>query len=170
MSVVFTGAKTHVTRRQVAGSVSNYATYGAFEQHPAAKHIVATRGGKSYCWIAMEWRPATIDEVRKFVRADLEKCDPQQIAVFRQYSVDPYFAPIERYGKLEKVVVVAYNSGEVMYWEDVEEGFNTSPVGADGHVLQHWCNQDDLGTALNQWIEGRESGKLGPPKPLPYRD
>ena len=42
-----------------------------------------------------------------------------------------------------------------MYWEDVEEGFNISPLTPDGRVLEHWCNQDDLGIALNHWIEGR---------------
>jgi hypothetical protein len=114
----------------------------------------------------MEWHPPTIDEVRDILKADLEKCDPQQIAIFQQYSVDPYFAPILRYGKLEKVVVVAQKSGEVMYWEDVEEGFNISPVGSDGRVLEHWCNQDALGIALNHWIEGRKSDRCGPAKPF----
>jgi hypothetical protein len=116
----------------------------------------------------MQWNPATIDEVKDILETDLEKCDPQQFAVFRQYSVEPYFAPIVRYGKVEKVVIVAHRAGEVIYWEDVEEGFNISPLGSDGLVLEHWCNQDDLSTALNQWIEGRERhyGNSSPAKPL----
>jgi len=85
----------------------------------------------------MQWHPATIDQVKEILKAALEKCDPQQIAIFRQYSVEPYFAPIQRFGKLENVVVVAQQSGEVIYWEDVDEGFNISPVGPDGAVLEH---------------------------------
>ena len=109
--------------------------------------------------------------MRDILRADLEKCDPQQIAAFRQYGVEPYFAPIQRYGKLENVVVVARKSEDVIYWEDVEEGFNISPVGPDGLVLEHWCNQDDLGIALNEWIDGRtrRDGNFGPAKPLNSR-
>ncbi len=103
----------------------------------------------------MQWHPATIDDVRSILKADLEKCDPQQLAIFKQYSVDPYFAPIMRSGQLEKVIVVARKSDEVIYWEDVEEGFNISPVGEGGLVLEHRCNQDELGFALNRWVEGR---------------
>jgi|HubBroStandDraft_1064217.scaffolds.fasta_scaffold159344_2 hypothetical protein len=104
----------------------------------------------------MQWKPATLDQVKDIVKTDLEKCDPQQLAVFHQHSVEPFFAPILRYGNLGKIVIVAQKSGEVIYWEDVEEGFNISPLGSDGFVLEHWCNQDELGWALNQWIEGRE--------------
>lgn len=65
------------------------------------------------------------------------------------------FAPIVRYGQSENVVVVAVRMNQVIYYEDVEEGFNLSPVGPDGVILEHWCNQDDLGKALDRWIEGR---------------
>ena len=115
----------------------------------------------------MPWRPATIEDVKEVLKLDLKECNPQQITTFQQYSVDPYFASILRYGKREQVVVVAEKSGEVMYWEDVEEGFNISPVGPNGNILEHWCNQDDLGIALNEWIEGRRKHqKLSPAKPL----
>jgi len=95
----------------------------------------------------MEWKAATLSEVGDIVKADLAKCDPEQMATFRQFSVEPYYAPIVRYGEIGQVVVVARKSDEVMYWEDVEEGFNISPVGQDGVVLEHWCNQDELGWA-----------------------
>jgi hypothetical protein len=77
------------------------------------------------------------------------------LAVFQKYSIEPYFAGIIRHGELENVVVVAKKSDEVIYWEDVEEGFNISRVRSDGLILEHWCGQDELGVALNRWIEGR---------------
>jgi hypothetical protein len=105
----------------------------------------------------MEWRPATIADVKNILETDLPKCDDQQLATYRRYSVEPHFAQIARYGKIEKVVVVAENSGHAIYWEDVEEGFNISPLGPDGVILEHWCSQDELGHALNHWIEGRRT-------------
>jgi hypothetical protein len=105
----------------------------------------------------MNWRPATIDQVERIVKEDLAKCSPQHIAIFRQYAVDPYLAPIVRNEKLESVVVVARKSNEVIYWEDVEEGFNVSSTGPDGSILDHGYNQDDLGLALNRWIQSPES-------------
>ena len=68
---------------------------------------------------------------------------------------------------METVVVVARKGEEVIYWEDGEEGFNVSPIAQDGRILEHWCNQDELGHALNAWIDGRErSTKLGPAVPI----
>jgi hypothetical protein len=64
-------------------------------------------------------------------------------------------------------VVAARQGDEVIYWEDVEEGFNVSPVGEGGRILEHLCNQDELRHALNAWIDGRErSTKLGPAVPI----
>lgn len=68
---------------------------------------------------------------------------------------------------METVVVVARKGEEVIYWEDVEEGFNVSPIGEGRRILEHWCNQDELRHALNAWIDGRErSTKLGPAVPV----
>jgi hypothetical protein len=67
---------------------------------------------------------------------------------------------------MENVVVAARRGEEVIYWEDVEEGFNLSPIAPDGRILEHWCNQDALGLALNAWIEGRERPRaIGPGQP-----
>jgi hypothetical protein len=103
----------------------------------------------------MEWKPATVEAVKKIIEGDLPACDDEQIATFKKYAVEPYLAPISRCGKMETVVVVARRRDEVIYWEDVEEGFNLSPVTSDGRILEHWCNQDELRLALNAWIEGR---------------
>src|SRR6266516_3701150 len=93
----------------------------------------------------MQWKPATVEEVRQIIQDDLALCDNEQIATFKKYSVEPYPAPICRYNETEYVVIVACKGDEAIYWEDVEEGFNVSRVGQDGQILEHWCNQDELG-------------------------
>lgn len=111
----------------------------------------------------MEWHSATVDEVKKIVRDDLAECDEAQLVAFKRFAVEPYVAPILRYGEMENAVVVARRGHEVIYWEDVEEGFNLSPLAPDGQILEHLCNQDELGFALNAWIEGRtRPTRLGP--------
>jgi hypothetical protein len=102
-----------------------------------------------------EWKSATVEAVNKIVQKDLTACDAKQKAAFDRYSVEPHPAPILRYGQIETVIVVARKGNEVVYWEDVEEGFNTSPVDDEGRIVEHWCNQDTLGIALNRWVEGR---------------
>ena len=105
----------------------------------------------------MEWKPASIEIVESIVQADLAECDQEQVSAFDRYAIPLCRAPIVRYGKAESVIVVARRGEEVIYWEDVEEGFNVSPIAPDGRILVHSCNQDDLGLALNAWVEGRRT-------------
>ena len=109
-----------------------------------------------------EWKPASVEEVKRIVKKDLARFDAKQRAVFQQYKVEPYTASIVRYGNPETVVIVAQRGNEVIYWEDVEQGFNLSRITDKGLILEHWCNQDDLGLALNSWIEERPRPKVGP--------
>ena len=114
-----------------------------------------------------DWQPATIEEVNEIVARDLKDCDAEQLAAFAKYRVEPFSAALVRYGQTESVVVVARNGDQVIYWEDVEDGFNVSPIDSDGRVLEHWCNQDELRYALNAWIEGRGlPGRFGPAVPV----
>src|SRR6266542_3788757 len=115
----------------------------------------------------MGWQLTTVEDVKRIGGEDLAMCDAEQVAAFERYRVEPYLAPIVRYGKLETVVVVARRGAQAIYWEDVEDGFNLSPVTDDGRILEHWCNQDDLGLALNYWIEGRTQPPIvGPAVPV----
>lgn len=108
-----------------------------------------------------------LKDVSEIILGNLARCDAAQRAAFRRYKVEPYYAPIRRYGSMDSVVVVARRESQVIYWEDVEEGFNVSPLDEHGAILEHWCNQDHLGLALNSWVEGRNpSPKLGPAKPI----
>jgi hypothetical protein len=101
------------------------------------------------------WSPATVEEVTKIVQEHLADCDREQLAAFERYAVTLHFAPILRHGKNEHVVVVAQRATGTIYWEDVEEGFNLSSTTPEGELLDHRCNQDGLGLALNQWIGDR---------------
>jgi hypothetical protein len=114
-----------------------------------------------------DWRPASVDQVRQIVARDIKACDAEQLAAFQRCRVEPFSAPIMRYGKTETVVVVARNGDQVIYWEDVENGFNVSPISSDGCIVEHWCNDDELRFALNAWIDGRGlPGRFGPAVPL----
>jgi hypothetical protein len=74
---------------------------------------------------------------------------------------------IVRHGKTESIVVVARNGEQVIYYEDVEDGFNVSPISPDGRVLEPRCNRDELRLALNAWIDGRGlPRRFGPAVPV----
>lgn len=114
-----------------------------------------------------EWRPIEEEELEQIIREDLAVCTPEQRAVFEQYRVPLHRATIKRYGKVEQVFIVAQRGQEVMCFEDIEEGFNFSPIDADGKILQHWCNQDELTYALWHWMGRPQEDRLGPAEPVP---
>ncbi len=59
----------------------------------------------------------------------------------------------------------------VVWYNDIEEGFNRSRYERYGTISDYWCNQDDLEIAIQGLVsflqEGVESGAfLGPPRPV----
>jgi hypothetical protein len=114
-----------------------------------------------------KWRPITDEELRDLLEVQLAACAPERRELFERHRVIPYRAPLVRYGKRELVFVVAVKDGEALYYEDVEDGFNLSPLSESGEILQHWCNQDDLQYALRHWTPGVTTrGRRGPATPL----
>lgn len=105
------------------------------------------------------------DALELLIEEQLRDCTDEQRDFFSQVRVSLQEAPIMRYGKGESVFVVARHNNEAMYYEEAEEGFNISPVGSAGEILQHWCNQDELRHALTAWMGGRKQ-KLGPGVPV----
>jgi hypothetical protein len=97
------------------------------------------------------WEPISEVELSELLQHQLAECPPAVAAIFEAHRVPPYRAPIRRNDRLESVFIVAQRGPEVMYFEDVEEGFNFSPLSDAGEILEHWCNQDELKYALRRW-------------------
>lgn len=116
----------------------------------------------------MTWAPTTQTELESLIKAELEACSKEQKEIFVLYRVPLRKAQIVRCGKPEFIFIVAQRGDEVMYYEDVEEGFNISPLAGDGSIKEHWCNQDDLQHALNWWLYPNDPQlpKIGPAKKI----
>jgi hypothetical protein len=102
------------------------------------------------------WQPISAVELGELIARQLRDCEPELIAAFERYKVTPFRAAIDRYGREEHVFVVARRRDEVMYFEDVEDGFNFSRISPEGKILEHWCNQDELKHALRRWVPNRD--------------
>lgn len=61
--------------------------------------------------------------------------------------------------------------GELVLWyNDIEEGFNISPYNVYGEIGEYRCSQDELGLAVQKLLWLVETGETfsyaGPPRPL----
>ena len=114
------------------------------------------------------WQPISQAELEALIEKELLDCTDEIKAVFYQYAIPLTRYPIMRYGKLEFVFCAAIRDKEVMYYEDVEEGWNFSLLPQEGEALQHWCNQDELKFALLNWCESGKASKQFPLGPAGY--
>lgn len=100
--------------------------------------------------------PISRPEFEAFLREELANCFPAERALFEQSRIDLERRPFVRKDYLESAFVVAFYRHEIMYYNDIEGGFNTSPVNPDGAIVEYWCNQDTLQAALHTWLRQHE--------------
>ncbi len=66
--------------------------------------------------------------------------------------------------------VVGIIGMQVIWYNDIEDGFNVSRYVREGRIEEYWCNQDDLRDLLSCLCDrinvGTVQGKLGPPGPI----
>lgn len=94
------------------------------------------------------WSASTIEEIDELVARELCACPDDLAELFASIRVPFRAVPIMRSGAPEHVFAVAERDGVVVYYEDVEEGFNLSRLASDGSILtpghEQWRLRDAL--------------------------
>jgi len=67
--------------------------------------------------------------------------------------------------------VVAIYGNTVIWYNDIEEGFNRSTYESYGRIIEYWCNQDYLEWTLQHVLDEIKDGVpsggyTGPPQPI----
>ena len=96
------------------------------------------------------WQPITVIQLEELVANQLAICTPEHQKIFEAIRVPFYQVPIHRLGKIENVFVVAAFANLVLYYEDIEEGFEIQELSEGGEILNQGCNQYDLHNVLVQ--------------------
>lgn len=94
--------------------------------------------------------PLSEKELEALLAEELQRCTPAQRKGFEAHRVPIHKVPIHRLGITEEVFVVAEFSEGVLYYEDVEEGFEVAALGPDGAISEQGCNQFELSHVLSQ--------------------
>lgn len=104
------------------------------------------------------WTPIPLDELKQIVDKQLATCDRNERALFEAHRVPPFQIPIRRFGRIEDVFAVARFGARVLYYEDVEEGFELSTPDEHGTIPEQGCNQFELPMVLKQLLDGDDNG------------
>ena len=117
-----------------------------------------------------EWSPITEGELwDKINKAWLEMSLPQR-RLWELIKIDPIKWKETSYGKMGGGFwVVALYGSSVIWYNDIEEGFNLSAWSSFGLIDDYWCNQDELQWTIqrvvNQWTqEAPHTGNTSAPE------
>lgn len=97
------------------------------------------------------WKPITSAEFQKLFNEEKSNLPDAALLAFERFALPISTAKIrrsEQYGD-EEVFVVAKSPKGVIYFDDVEWGFNFSPIDMRGHILQRGASQSWLVPQLN---------------------
>jgi hypothetical protein len=100
----------------------------------------------------MTWHPIQLDDLGAMISRELAECSEEQRAFFERVAVAPkkWQSPYGDDGG--GFWVVAIHRDRVLWYNDIEDGFNVSTFEVQGEIPEHedWCNDDPLKSALPQ--------------------
>jgi len=96
------------------------------------------------------WKPSTASEVTLRLERDIAQLTPNQRAWLTPRLVRAKQVPVAS-DPPHSVVVVAETAGTVLYWSDVEEGWEVDLLSPEGSIDQRSSNQFTLAQALGEW-------------------
>ena len=95
------------------------------------------------------WVPCSREQVETIIAEQEADLSPERRALFEGIRVPLRPAGILRSGEMESIFVVAQLGNRVIYYEDIEDGFNISELAPDGTIANPGFEQWELGHALH---------------------
>jgi len=120
----------------------------------------------------MEWKPITELELLDVIQSTETELNGEYWNFWQLVKTNPKKWDEETYGKAGGGFwVVAICGQKVIWYNDIEEGFNISDYKEFGRFEGFYCNQDELNIAVMRLYElvrfgGEIIGQAGPPLPV----
>ncbi|HVV48879.1 MAG TPA: hypothetical protein VHO06_04410 [Polyangia bacterium] len=116
----------------------------------------------------MNWDSIGLKEIEHIIAEELANATPEEKALFSRIAIPPTKWQLSPWGdEGGGFWVVALMDDRVLWFNDIEDGFNVSRVVVAGQIpsTEYWCNQDELPLAIRA-LAGESHGNFGPPRPL----
>jgi hypothetical protein len=107
----------------------------------------------------IDWKPITEEALRARVAQGKARMNPAQLHLWETIRIDPAKWQLHPDGDPgEGFWVVAIVGRTVIWYNDIEEGFNRSRYAAFGTINDYWCNQDELEITVQYLRNALEQG------------
>lgn len=120
----------------------------------------------------MKWTPTTELEIWDAINDSYERMSLDQRRIWEVIQIHPVKWKQDPYGNQGNGFwVVALIGNTVIWFNDIEDGFNRSSFKEYGVIKEYYCNQDELEWqvqgVINQIRDGYDStGRCGEPLPI----
>lgn len=114
------------------------------------------------------WRPTTEAEIWELINLAWEKMSLPQRRVWETIKVYPMKWKENTYGVMGGGFwVVAIYGSTVVWYNDIEHGFNQSSWTIPGTIDEYCCSQCELQHVIGNSLEGTSPyWRCGPPEPI----
>ena len=97
----------------------------------------------------MNWEPITFDELSNEILKGEIQMNPKHLKFWNEIKINPKKWNEDEYGNEGNVFwVVAKFKNLVVYYNDIEEGFNISDFIEEGKIENYYAEQDELNIAI----------------------
>ncbi|MEH6595805.1 MAG: hypothetical protein V7736_09690 [Colwellia polaris] len=98
----------------------------------------------------MNWSPISEFELHKLIKDQSEVLEQPELDFYNSIKVSLELTPIDRFGKIENVFVLAKFNDLVLFYEDIEEGFEITSLNSNGVISEYGANQYELSHVIHQ--------------------
>ena len=107
----------------------------------------------------IDWKPITGDALRARMAQGKARMSPAQLHLWEAIRIDPEKWQQHPNGDPgEGFWVLAIVGRTVIWYNDIEEGFNRSRYSTYGTIDDYWCNHDELEITVQYLMNALEQG------------
>ena len=120
----------------------------------------------------MTWQPITEAQLRDEINRGVANMTIEQSRLWDAIRVTPQKWKLSPWGDLGGGFWIVAIVGQTIIWfNDIEDGFNHSGYSLLSVIDDYWCNQDELNWTVQNLLDEIQTGKLsgykaGPPQPI----
>jgi len=120
----------------------------------------------------MGWTPFSEAQIADEIAAAEARMSIPQRRLWKAMRIEPEKWKQHPYGDAGAGFWAVGVIGRVVVWfNDIEDGFNRSSYREYGAIEEYWCNQDELEFTIQRLLAAIETGEdaellLGPPMPI----
>ncbi|WP_035060713.1 hypothetical protein [Andreprevotia chitinilytica] len=101
----------------------------------------------------MSWQPISESKIWDKIICAESEMNPAQLRLWEVIKITPVKWQQSPYGNLGGGFWVVAILGQFVIWfNDIEDGFNVSSYEQYGFIKEYWCNQDELDLAVQSLL------------------